>query len=89
VRHRRFDPALGIDLIKQQLEGIIGGDGDFHRLSRSSISAIKQLADCSNAGSLAPRYQRQACELDDSLPNMLARQFLQLAEKFGAPTRES
>jgi hypothetical protein len=31
VRHRRFDPALGIDLIKQQLEGIIGGDGDFHR----------------------------------------------------------
>ena len=51
VRHRRLDPAPGIDLIKQQLEGITSGDGDLHRLSRSSISAIKQLADCSNAGS--------------------------------------
>jgi hypothetical protein len=26
VRHRRFDPAPGIDLIKQQLEGIVGRD---------------------------------------------------------------
>jgi tetratricopeptide (TPR) repeat protein len=28
VRHRRFDPTPGIDLIKQQLEGIVGRDGD-------------------------------------------------------------
>jgi hypothetical protein len=44
VGHRRFDPAPGIDFIKQLLEGIVGRDGYLHRLSRSSISAIEQLA---------------------------------------------
>jgi hypothetical protein len=86
VRYR-LDPFPGIDLIKQHLDWIIGGDGDLHRLPRSSVSAIKQLADCSNPGSLALRSQRQAGELDDRLRSMLARQFLDLAENLGAPTR--
>jgi hypothetical protein len=67
VGQRRFDPAPGIDLIKQQLEGIVGRDGDLHHLSGSSISAIEQLADCSNPSSLVLRLQRQASKLDDSL----------------------
>jgi hypothetical protein len=87
VGHRRFDPAQGIDLIKQQLEGIVGRDGDLYRLSRSSISAIEQLADCRDPRSLVLRFQRQASKLDDSLRSILARQFLHLAENFGASTR--
>jgi exodeoxyribonuclease-5 len=67
VGHRRFDPAPGIDFIEQQLEGITGRDGYLHRLSRSSISAIEQLADCRNPRSLVLRFQRQASKLDDSL----------------------
>jgi hypothetical protein len=50
VRPRRFDPASGIDLIKQQLDWINSGNGNLHRLSRSSMSAVEQLADCSNPG---------------------------------------
>jgi len=57
VGHRRVDPAPGIDFIKQQLEGIVGRDGYLHRLSRSSISAIEQLANCSNPRSLVLRFQ--------------------------------
>ena len=87
VRHRRFDPAPGIDFIKQQLEGIVGRDGYLHRLSRSSISTIEQLADCSNPGSLALRSQRQACQLDNNRRRMLTREFLHIAQNFGAPTR--
>src|SRR6516162_3996287 len=87
VGDRRFDPFPDIDFIKQQLEGIVGGDGYLHHLSRSSISAIEQLADCRNPSSLALCSQRQACKLDDSLRSILARQFLHLAENFGAPTR--
>ena len=82
MRHRRFDPASGIDLIKQQLEGITSGDGDLHRLSGPAISAIEQLADCSNPRSLVPRSQRKASEFDDNRRSMLARQFMQLAENF-------
>ena len=87
VRHRRFDPASSIDLIKQQLEGINGGDEDLHRLSRSSISAVEQLANCSNPRSLAPRPQRQACELHYNRRSILAGQFLHIGENLGAPTR--
>ena len=87
VGHRRFDPAQGIDLIKQQLEGIVGRDGYLHRLSRSSISAIEQLADCRNPRSLALCPQRQACQLDNNRRRMLTREFLQIAHNFGAPTR--
>src|SRR6516225_4939598 len=71
LRHWRFDPAPGIDLIKQQLEGIVGGDGYLHHLSRSSISAIEQLADCRNPSSLALCSQRQACQLDNNRRRML------------------
>jgi hypothetical protein len=87
VGHRRFDPFPSIDLIKQHLERITGWDGDLHRLSRSSICAIEQLANCRNPRGLVLRFQRQACQLDNSLRSMLARQFLHLAENFGAPTR--
>jgi hypothetical protein len=87
VRYRRVDPASSIDLIKQHLEGIIGGDGDLHRLSRPSVCAIEQLAYCRNPSCLALRFQRQASKLDNNRRSMLARQFLHLAENFGAPTR--
>src|SRR6516164_10816513 len=87
VGHRRFDPAQGIDLIKQQLEGIVGRDGYLHCLSRSAISAVEQLANCRNPSSLALRFQRQACQLDNNRRRMLTREFLHLAENFGAPTR--
>ena len=87
VRQRRFDPAPGIDLIKQQLEGIVGGDGYLHHLSRSSISAIEQLADCRNPSSLALCSQRQACQFDNNRRRMLTREFLHIAQNFGAPTR--
>ena len=49
VGHRRFDPASRIDLIKQDLEGITGGDGDLHRLSRPSISTVEQFANLMSA----------------------------------------
>ena len=87
VRYRRVDPASSIDLIKQQLEGIVGRDGDLDRLSRSAISAVEQLADCRDPSSLALRFQRQACKLDNSRWRMLTRQFLHIAQNFGAPTR--
>jgi hypothetical protein len=82
-----FDPAPGIDLIKQQLEGITRGDGDLHGLSGSPVSAIEQLADCSNPGSLALRFRRQACQLDNNSRRMLASQFLHVPKNLGAPTR--
>jgi hypothetical protein len=49
VRHRRFDPTPGIDLIKQQLEGIIRGTETsmacrglpYPRSSSSRIAAIR------------------------------------------------
>ena len=47
--------VAGIDLIKQQLDWIAGGNGDLHRLSRSSISAIEQLPNCSNPGQMLKR----------------------------------
>src|SRR5262245_29711620 len=87
VRYRRCDPAPGIDLIKHHPDGITGGDGDLHRLPRSAISTVEQLTDCSNPRCLALRFQRQASELDDNRRSMLARQFLNLAENLGAPTR--
>src|SRR5262249_4616253 len=73
----------------QQLEGITGGNGDLHRLSRVSISAVEQFADCSNPGSLALRSQRQACQLGNNRRTMLTRKFLHLADKFCAPTRHA
>jgi hypothetical protein len=76
VRHRRFDPAQGIDFIKQRLEGIVGRDGYLHRLSRSPISAIEQLADCRNSRSLALCSQRQACQFDNNRRRMLARELI-------------
>jgi hypothetical protein len=85
VGHRRFDPFPSIDLIKQHLERITGWDGDLHRLSRSSICAVEQLANCRNPRGLVLRFQRQACQLDNSLRSMLARQFLHLGENLGAP----
>src|SRR6516164_1200853 len=87
VGHRRVDPAPGIDFIKQQLEGIVGRDGYLHRLSRSSISAIEQLADCRNPSSLALCSQRQACQFDNNRRRMLTREILYIAQNFGAPTR--
>ena len=88
VGDRRFDPAQGIiDFIKQQLEGIVGRDGYLHCLSRSSISAIEQLADCRNPSSLALCSQRQACQFDNNRRRMLTREFLHIAQNFGAPTR--
>ena len=87
VGDRRFDPFPDIDLIKQQLEGIVGRDGYLHHLSRSSISAVEQLADCCNPSSLALCSQRQPCQLDNNRRRMLTREFLHLAENFGAPTR--
>ena len=87
VGDRRFDPFPDIDLIKQQLEGIVGRDGYLHHLSRSPICAIEQLADCRNPSSLALRFQRQASQLDNSRWRMLTREFLHIAQNFGAPTR--
>jgi hypothetical protein len=87
MRHRRFNPAPGIDFIKQQLEGITSRDGDLHRLSRPSVSAIEQLADRSNPSRLALCSQRQACQFDNNRRRMLTREFLHLAGNFRAPTR--
>jgi hypothetical protein len=61
-------PAHGIDLLHKEPKGIkriARGRGDLHRLSRSSISAIEQLADRRNPGCLALCLQRQARELGD------------------------
>jgi hypothetical protein len=61
-------PADGIDLLHQEPKGIKGiarGREDLHSLSRSSISAIEELADCRNPGCLALCLQRQARELGD------------------------
>jgi hypothetical protein len=70
--------------IEQQLDTITGRDGDLHCLSRSFIPAIEQLADCSNPGSLALGFQRQACQFDNNRRSMLAREFLHIAQNFGA-----
>ena len=71
MRQRRFDPAPGIDIIKQQLDWITSGNGNLHRLSSSSISAVEQLADCSNPSTLAFRFHRQACQLDNNRRTVL------------------
>ena len=84
---RRFVPAPGVDIVEQLLDDITGGGGDLHRQSSSSICAIKQLADCSDPSSLVLRFQRQASKLDDSRWRMLTREFLYIAQNFGAPTR--
>src|SRR6516164_4799678 len=49
---RRFVPAPGVDIVEQLLDDITGGGGDLHRQSSSSICAIKQLANCSDPGSV-------------------------------------
>jgi hypothetical protein len=84
---RRFVPAPGVDIVKQLLDDITGGGEDLYHLSRSSISAVEQLADCSDPRSLVLRIQRQASKLDDSRWRMLTREFLYIAQNFGAPTR--
>src|SRR5215510_11339658 len=74
VRHgRRFGPAPGINLIKQHLDGILGGHDNLQSLSRSTVSAIEQLADCRNADTLVLRFQRQTCEFGNDRRSMLTR----------------
>jgi hypothetical protein len=57
VRYRWIDPFTGIDVIKQQLDDIIGGYGDLHRLSRSAIAAKRQV---SRQAQLATALHRRA-----------------------------
>ena len=67
--------------------GVTRWRGDLHGLSRSAISAIKELADRSDPGGLALCLHRQAREFGDSRGGVLARQLLYFAENFGAAAR--